>query len=148
MSEGGPIYARVEDGDRLFMGEILGNVIERQVVTGEAPGAFESREEEHSFAVVVSQDCDLEQDDNARRDDTMDRKRRDNALVPHVLLLVASDQAAVRVRSVSSRQWERVTRNKDERYQFLASVPVATDHEGGPARSRSRLQALLLLPDR
>lgn len=129
MSEAGPIYARVEDGDRLSMGEILGNVVERQVVTGEATDAFESREEEHTFAVVVSQDCDLEQDAHARRDDTMDQKRRENALVAHVLLLVASDQSTVRAKSISSAQWTRVTQNKDERYQFLSSVPVAADRE-------------------
>lgn len=126
VDEAASIYAVVNPGDRLFMGEILSHVIERQVTIAEE--AFSLAEVEHPFAVIVSQDCDLEQDARARSDLDIDAKQRGNALVPHVLLLVASAAEHARGAAVSSKHWDRVKQNKDERFQFLcrasASVPA------------------------
>ena len=59
-----PVYVPISAGDRLFQGEILANVVERVVSgSGEKLGA---REIVHPFAVLVTQDCDLEQDHRAR----------------------------------------------------------------------------------
>jgi hypothetical protein len=124
------IYASIDDGDRLFMGEILSNVVERQVVSGEASGDFEFREDPHPFAVIVSQDCDLEQDAHARGDAELDPRRKANALAPHVLLVVGSDVKAVIATFPSSRAAERVKLNKDERFQFLCNVPATADRAG------------------
>jgi hypothetical protein len=121
------IYARIADGERLFMGEILANVIERRVITAPPSAKFAAEEELHPFCVVISQDCDLEQDARARADRTMDEKRKLNALVPHVLLLVGSSVEVMRSRSVSSDQLARVKQNKDERFHFLARVPAHAD---------------------
>jgi hypothetical protein len=97
-----------------------------------------AEETTHPYVVVVSQDCDLEQDARARRETSMDQKARENALVPHVLLLVASTVEAVRSRAVSSRQWERVKQNKDERFQFLSSVASNEDTVGLGSHLRRR----------
>jgi hypothetical protein len=128
------IYLRVLE--RLSMGEVLSDIIERQVVTGADPATLDAREDPHAYGVIVSQDCDLEQDARARGDATMDDKQRYNALVPNVLLLVASDVQTMRAKAgVSSRQWERVKENKEERFHYLSGVSSSEDERtcGVPA---------------
>jgi hypothetical protein len=117
------VYDRIELAGRLCGGEILSGFVEHQAVFGE--GDYSERSEEHPYIVVLSQDCDLEQDDRARNTPDMEQSKRTAALLRHVLLVTASAAEAVRVGVGGKDIWKRVKQNKDERYQYLTAVAPA-----------------------
>ncbi len=116
-----PVYVRVRPGERLWQGEILTNVVERQAKWNGID--FDLSEIAHPFAVVASQDCDLEQEHRARTDGKP-------AVLTHVLLLAASDFEQGKAMFASSAIRTRAKQNKDERYQFLSAVKPADEHSG------------------
>ena len=65
MAEGPTVYCPSVEGDRLHQGEVLGAVWERRVSLHPETGEPELEEVEHPYAVVSTQDCDLEQDAGA-----------------------------------------------------------------------------------
>jgi hypothetical protein len=70
--------------------------------------------------IIVTQDCDLEQDFRARNEQV-----RQDKLLPNVLLCIAQESSTVQV--AGSNVWKRLRQNKDERYQFLERVPPELD---------------------
>ena len=130
----------------------MASVRERRVSIGRDPdnGAevFDVEEVTHPFAVVITQDCDLEQDVGARaivvtgqmKDE--DRKKllrsKENGTLHNVLLVEAYDASTKEKGVGGSDIWKRVIQNKDERYQFLAANHEQNDLSGLP------LPALLL----
>jgi hypothetical protein len=125
-------YVPIKGGDRLHQGEVVSNIVERLVrfMQRTAGGdEFGFDEVMHPFAVILTQDCDLEQDAKARGTDEMDEAKRRNALLSSVLLVVAStfDNATGLGGSDIKR---RAKQNKDERYQFLSAVPSGLDAGG------------------
>src|SRR5439155_22653874 len=89
----------------------------------------------HPFAVVLSQDCDLEQDFFARVDLQSGELRVDK-LIPTVLLLEAMNVNNLRATTPKGRErWKRISQNNDERYQVLQAVRPEEDaeHKGLPA---------------
>ncbi len=125
------VYKLSEPGERLHQGEVLAPVIERQVgLDGEGEQVLEF---EHKFVVVLTQDCDLEQDFRARAEVIPDgppaereaaQIKRENGVLHHVLLAVATTANVVKGRVKTDRNMEKVLQNKDERYQYLAGSPV------------------------
>lgn len=134
MPDATAIYERVQAGVRFFQGEILSHVIDRQVhsVGANADGEeeFQFLGEVHEYAVILSQDCDLTQHHNAVIALEMDEARRRNAQLTHMLVVVAEPFESMKTRLGNGKQRERVPQNKDERYQFLAGVPVELDATG------------------
>jgi hypothetical protein len=99
----------------------------------------------HSFAVVVSQDCDLDWDFKLRHEQllvpTGDKRkveketaRQEAKRLPNVLLLEAREAGEIRQSGLDSAQWKFVRGNQHERYQFLDAVPPSQDacEEGLP----------------
>jgi len=84
----------------------------------------------HPFAIVVTQDCDCEQDFKKRQvNDLVSDK-----IIPSILFceVVAAEQLRNRdkdnkVREINSTVWGQVRINKNERYHFLESVPAESD---------------------
>ena len=84
----------------------------------------------HSFAIVVTQDCDCEQDFKKRQEgDWVSDK-----IIPSILFceVVAAEQLRNRdndnkVKEINSTVWGQVKINKNERYHFLESVPAKAD---------------------
>jgi len=74
----------------------------------------------HDWTVVITQDCDLEQDARARNG-----KASQDKLLRDVLLCVA--QEASTLEAGGKDIWKRIQQNKDERYQFLERVPPELD---------------------
>jgi len=116
----------VEDGQRFFQGEILSNLVERQVArtTG---NEFGFQELEHPYAVILSQDCDLEQDARVRQDPTLDDFKKRNGQLLHVLLVAASEFSRAHGSFAGSDVRKRVKQNKDERFHYLSAVPPEAD---------------------
>ncbi len=126
----GCAYTSCADATRLFQGEILSNVVERGVRwTGRDEHGgddFGLAEVVHPYAVIVTQDCDLEQHAAARATP----KPKETSLVPAVLLVVASLFEAARGQFPGSDVRKRAKQNKDDRYQFLAAMPPEADATG------------------
>jgi hypothetical protein len=77
----------------------------------------------HPFAVILRQDCDLEQDYRARHD-----QNRPDKMVPNVLFCEVPTAQGIRtVGSVNSGMWSKIKVNKDERYQFLQGIESSDD---------------------
>ncbi len=83
-------------------------------------------EVEFPVAVVVSQDCDLDWDYKARFSD----RSNDKKLLRSVLFCEAEEAAIAKSRGLTSEVWKRIVQNKDERYQFLESIPASHDDAG------------------
>jgi hypothetical protein len=74
----------------------------------------------HPYAIVVSQDCDLDWDHKTRIDSAKDK------LIPSILFCEVAPASSVRS-STRSDIWKRIKINKDERYQFLQKVASDED---------------------
>lgn len=140
-------YVAVVAGDRLRQGEVLSNFVRvRQSL--DSIGALDISIEEivHPYLIVMTQDCDLEQDADAREiqaraandesllDDPEFKKRLDNAprrMIANALFCEAMSISDMK-NSVprSSEIWNRIRLNKDERYQCLEVAPLHQDSAG------------------
>lgn len=86
----------------------------------------------HPFAVIVTQDCDCEQDYKPRRDGTVS-----SATIPSILFCELVQAESLRNRDkgkpkidITSEIWKQVRINKNERYHFLELVPTESDASG------------------
>lgn len=111
----------------LRQGEIITDLVQYRRLNdraevGQAP--FESHH--YSFAVVVSQDCDLDWDFKARQSNPPKASK----LLTSILFCEAKPAADVRFSGISKEMWDKIRQNKDERYQFLQCVPTDRDAFG------------------
>jgi hypothetical protein len=85
----------------------------------------------HRFVVVMTQDCDLDQDFRVRSEGKVNDK-----LLPGILFceVATAQEVFGRIRQTNPKLWERIKINKDERFHFLQKVEPACDrlHEGLP----------------
>lgn len=80
----------------------------------------------HPWALVLSQDCDLDWDYQARTGTTEDYRR-----IPSVLLCeVITAQQLRDSDEINSTIWTRVKGNNDERYHFLQQIQPESDARG------------------
>lgn len=119
MAVGPHVYIPSAHDDRLRQGEVLSDLVEWNIVFNDQ-GEAEADHVDHPFAVIVTQDCDLEQDYRARTDPEMKPQQRENGLLAHVLVVVAANFEASKEKFAGSDVRRRAHQNKDERYQFLA----------------------------
>lgn len=118
------IYEASKEQGALRQGEIISNLHSYKVdiaTMGTDEVSFTIND--YPFAIIVSQDCDLDWDYKARQNLTSQKK-----LIPNVLFCEIS--AAVDIRhatGINSNIWEKIKVNKDERYQFLQKVDTNSD---------------------
>jgi hypothetical protein len=122
------IYAPSGTGE-LCQGEILSDLVQAKLAQ-ESVGAKEGvtvHWKLHPWAIIMSQDCDLDLDFKARSG-----QAKEDKLLPNVLFceMISAEELSVPSEWMNSRIWDRVKRNKDERYQFLQRVQPATDALG------------------
>jgi hypothetical protein len=97
--------------------------------------------ETHPFAMIITQDCDLESDFRARQkieksDGGKSLKPEElnsasAALLPSILFCQLTTAEELRGRAdIKSIIWDRVKINKDERYHFYEKVPEELDSLG------------------
>jgi len=124
-----PIYKTSVAGDRIRQGEILSNVLQvhlsLETLTAAEPVADFKK---HPFAIVLTQDCDLEQDFERRQEN-------EEPTLPNVLFCEVVTEDELKDAIPGSDIWKRVRANKDERYQYLRAVKAEQDArgEGTPA---------------
>lgn len=106
----------------LRQGEILCDLVQPKLKV-ETVGSLEAEFvlQIHPYAIIVSQDCDLDWDYKARAATTTDK------LIPSVLFCEVTTAASLRSSGIQSDIWKRIKINKDERYQFLQKVAEDED---------------------
>jgi hypothetical protein len=116
----------------LRQGEIISGLIQTRLQTNSV-GSDEPviDFELHPLAIVVTQDCDLEQDFKARISPKNDSLSPNNKLIPNILFCqIISAEELKQSNSLNSKLWERVKINKDERYHFFQKVIADDDAIG------------------
>lgn len=115
-----PLRYLLPSNGPLSQGEIMENILElRPHISPEQsidiPGSARLDPIEHKYAIVVSQDCDLEWDYSARQQATAGDK-----LLQHILFCDLYSEDEIRNRSnLRSDLFKRVKQNQDERYHHL-----------------------------
>ena len=124
MSTPTSIYRRAPSTGAFRQGEIVSNLIQARIRL-ETIGAEELvvDEIEHEYAVVVSQDCDLDWDWDARK--SVDKPAK---LLSSVLFCEAKPADELAHQHEYGRKERNILRqNRDERYQFLQMVEPDLD---------------------
>lgn len=110
----------------LRQGEILTSVVQVKLDVASLQSDPVLIRISHPFAVVLTQDCDLDQDFRANQDAVAHDKK-----LPSILLgEVATAEELRSSASLKSPQWARAKINKDERFQFLEKVAPPQDAQG------------------
>lgn len=119
-----PIYSRDELQAEPRQSEIVTNVTQYTF----DPVAGEGIRKQHSFAVILTQDCDLKQDYDLRHGGKPGE-------LNGIILFEAEPWATVKVAVGGRDIWKPLGQNKNERYQLLEAVPPDCDlaGEGLPA---------------
>jgi hypothetical protein len=85
----------------------------------------------HPLAIVVTQDCDLEQDFKIRTLLQNSTPSPSNKLLPNILFCqIISAEELKQANALNSALWSRVKINKDERYHFFQKVMPSDDALG------------------
>ncbi len=116
------VYRRSEPfGSPICQGEIFSNVFQFRLKIESITGTnLEIERDIHDYVIVLSQDCDLEQDFHRPLE-----KRQ----LKDILFCSVKTAADLATRINNSNIWQRVSQNKDERYHFLQTVPISADLE-------------------
>jgi hypothetical protein len=118
------LYARSGIAE-LGQGEILSDLVQTQIEI-ESVGATDGirvYQKQHPYAIILSQDCDLDLDFKTRAG-----QAKEDKLLPNVFFCeVVTAEELKGVGGMNSSIWGHVKRNKDERYQFLQRVELADD---------------------
>lgn len=133
------IYIACSKDERLWQGEVLEDVPQTKVapdfLSATSPEIAQSGTnpsiqiefEEHPLVIVLSQDCDLEQDY---------KKRNAQKFLLHNVLLADVFQAKILQEKLhaeegtGSNEWRKIKENHTPRFQFLNSVPSDQDASG------------------
>jgi hypothetical protein len=131
------IYQASRQGSSLRQGEILTNVIQYNPVTHELSRDAEELPFErviHPYAIIITQDCDLDFDYKAR----FASETQESKLLNSILLCEIS--AAKEVRDIedkkvlNSKEWDFVKSHRHERFYFFEKTPpeCEVEQEGLP----------------
>jgi hypothetical protein len=134
------IYVPCSQDGRLWQGEIISDVpqvrlsLDSLPLTGvekvsgaEPPPQVTIDYPEHPLVVVMSQDCDLEQDFRARGEG--------RSVLEDILLCDVHEADRLRARlkereKTASSEWKEIKENRNQRFQFLSVAPPEQDAAG------------------
>lgn len=121
------MFRVVDASTSLRQAEILSNVVEHQVnLTSlkNSSNGIKIDRREHPYAIVLTQDCDLDWDYRSR----YGSQRNEAKLIPAVLFCEVVEASQIRHRAdINSQVWKKIKVNKDERYQFISETPMNKD---------------------
>lgn len=118
-------YRPSPQGGPLFQGEIVANLIQARLeLASIGPGLSPVVNlVTHPYAVVLTQDCDLESDFMLRTN-----QRPTGTLIPEILFCQVADAEGFKSGAdIKSDIWRRVRANKDERYHYLRGIGADVD---------------------
>lgn len=118
-------------------GEIVSDLVQvllRAESLGHEGGDVELEEKTHPYALIMTQDCDLDWDFKARaqvpEDQPAQENKRQAKLVPNILLCELTTAEILRPRLAGGDVLKRIRSHQDERYYCLQAVPAAYDRIG------------------
>jgi hypothetical protein len=116
----------------LRQGEILSNVIQYKLdpstLSPEDTESSLAQQILHSYAIIVTQDCDLDWDYRSRKSD----RPQPSKLLNSVILCEVAMAEEVRYSSdnnMNRKEWELVTAQRHERFYFFEKIPVECELE-------------------
>ena len=124
------IYISSHQDDPIRQGEILSALIQSRLNI-DSIGSPEPVIDyiTHPYAIVISQDCDLDWDHKARQGNAEEHK-----LIPNIMFCEVSTAEALRGRGyqagINTKTWDDIQSNKNERYHFLQAVTLNQDALG------------------
>lgn len=121
------IYRASTRESALRQGEILTGVVQYKPkienITTPESSSIPFQEIIHPYAIVVSQDCDLDGDYKARND-TQSDKNKSHKLLNSILLCEVDTARSIKddkSREINSAEWNYIKTNRHERYHFFSS---------------------------
>jgi hypothetical protein len=137
-----PVYRRYKVSSSegpLRQGEIISGLVQVRVLLDSIGSRkkYKGVDIIHPLAIIVTQDCDLEQDFKAR-----DGKAGKHRILPNILFCevelatelrfgakneTLSEEKRARSAEINSKIWPNIEKNKDERYHFLQRVQPEED---------------------
>jgi len=132
ISPQGDVYTPAIAGGPLRKCEILSNLVQvrQTLATLAAQSGQEIEIITHPYALIVSQDCDLEQDFAVRSSITANTQT--DKLLPNVMFCEVSTAESIYelTRPKGRDIWKRIWQNNDQRYHFLQKVQPYEDAQG------------------
>ena len=122
------IYRPTRAEERLFQGEVIERILEwvPKYDTANPDQVIGAEPRVLKLALIMNQDCDLAQDWGKRQTDL-----RTVTDLRSVLLCLAWPAEELRQsQHLTTRRWETVRQNKDERYAYLAEISRDVDAAG------------------
>jgi hypothetical protein len=117
------MYRASDPSGCLRQGEIISDLVRARLHLGSIGGDPIVDFDIQPFAVLITQDCDLEQDHRYRGQGIENDK-----ILPGLLFCEVFSAEELFGRLDRNRKlWERIPRNKDERFHFLQKVEPACD---------------------
>lgn len=141
------VYNASLPNSNLRQGEIVSNLIQVHFDLNSYVSTSEYRaiERIHEYAIIITQDCDLEQDFRARTTDSSQHRLLPNILFCEVELATElrygssnpdypQDKQARHSKLMNSATWKAISQNKDERFHYFQKVRPDEDlqQEGLP----------------
>jgi hypothetical protein len=129
------IYRASNDKEALRQGEILTGIIHFKPVPDESSPDLEKTQFKpivYPYAIIVTQDCDLEWDYSARQNGDKPNKLLNSILVCEVY--TAQDIRYNKTLQINSTDWNLVKSNRYQQYHFFEKIPLdyESSQEGIP----------------
>jgi hypothetical protein len=126
------IYQVPDKGSSLRQGEILTGVVQYNPVVDEI--SLESQELQelsftpvlHPYAIVVTQDCDLDWDYKAREASNSNPAKLLNSIL---LCEIGTAEAIRSTDGMNRKEWELVVAHRHERFYFFEKIPLEGEIE-------------------
>ncbi|MEM7556619.1 MAG: hypothetical protein AAF378_21475 [Cyanobacteria bacterium P01_A01_bin.84] len=118
------IYRASNQKEALRQGEILTGVMQFRPVPDESSpqmGNMQFKPISHPYAIIVSQDCDLDWDYAARQNNDKPYKLLNSVMFCEVY--TAQDIRFNKENKINSSEWNLVKSNRHKQYHFLEKVP-------------------------
>jgi hypothetical protein len=117
------IYRRSIKKNPLRQGEILTNVIQYNPVAGEISKNSDDLSFTsiiHPYAIVVTQDCDLDWDYHSRHSETTQLSKLLNSIL--LCEITTAKEVRENADSMNRKAWDLVSTQRDERYYFFERI--------------------------
>jgi hypothetical protein len=133
LAQGQGIYSISEAEGPLRQGEILSNLEQYNLVVSSIDDPTpQVAPKKHPWVIVLSQDCDLDQDFK-QRFQKASYPDKDFPLIPNILFCEVSEASKIRWSAgggITSKIWTSIKQNNNIRYEFLEKIPTDKDYMG------------------
>lgn len=133
----------------LRQGEVLCNLLEVIPATSEIEDLSDETKTvpvyptHYPFAIIVSQDCDLIHDWNARNQKEQDESK----LLTHIQFCELFQESEIRTPGkFDTQMWKRVRQNQDERYHHFDEAPIGESDQDSLPHLYADFKRIFSLP--